>query len=173
MSAQVFGYDEQTAVPVDLARWVALAEHVLADEGITTGELTLAFVDEAAMAELNEEHMGEAYATDVLSFPLDADLAGAVGDMRGDDDGVAPVLLGDVVVCPGVAAVNAPEHAGTFDDEVALLVVHGVLHVLGHDHAAQPDTAQMHARERELLERHHWHGAAPATFGAHRDQAQP
>ena len=46
-----------------------------------------------------------------------------------------PLLLGDVVICPAVAAGNAPDHAGTFDDELALLVVHGILHVLGLDHA--------------------------------------
>ena len=52
-----------------------------------------------------------------------------------------PVLLGDVVVCPAVAADQAPTHAGTVDDELALLVVHGVLHVLGHDHAEPAETA--------------------------------
>ena len=62
-----------------------------------------------------------------------------------------PVLLGDVVICPGVAADQAPSHAGTLDDELALLVVHGVLHVLGHDHA-EPDEAQlMRARELDHL----------------------
>ena len=166
MSATVIGYDEQAVITVDLDRWVALAEGVLASQGISTGELTLAFVDEAAMAELNEEHMGETYATDVLAFPLDAASAIAVGEMRDGD--VAPVLLGDVVVCPAVAQVNALEHAGTLDDELALLIVHGVLHVLGLDHAEHADTAQMQARERELLEQHHWHGPAPDTFGAHR-----
>ena len=166
MSATVFGYDEQLAVPVDLVRWVLLAERVLESEGIAAGELTLAFVDEADMAELNEEHMGETYATDVLSFPLDADAVVAAGEIRDPD--AAPVLLGDVVVCPSVAKTNAPEHAGVLDDELALLVVHGVLHVLGHDHAELDDTAQMQTRERALLELHHWSGPAPASFGAHR-----
>jgi probable rRNA maturation factor len=75
-----------------------------------------------------------------------------------------PVLLGDVVVSPVVAAEQAPQHAGTLDDELALLVVHGALHVLGHDHATTAETAAMQARERALLERHHWHGPAPTTF---------
>ena len=168
MSAIVIGYDEQQVVTIDLSRWVVLAERVLASEGIARGELTLAFVDESDMAELNEEHMGETYATDVLSFPLDADAATAVGEMRDGDE--APVLLGDVVVCPSVAAANAPEHAGTVDDELALLVVHGVLHVLGHDHVDHHDTTRMHARERALLELHHWNGPAPASFGAYKPQ---
>ena len=157
----VVGYDEQQVAPVDLDRWVTLATAALVAEGVTGGELTLAFVDEADMAELNAEHMGETYATDVLSFPRDAD-----GD-TGPAPAGAPVLRGDVVICPSVAAAQAASHAGTYDDELALLVVHGVLHVLGHDHAEPDETARMQARERALLEQLHWHGPAPATFGAH------
>lgn len=166
MSATVVGYDEQDVAPVDVARWVALAEAVLAAEGVTRGELTLAFVHEDDMAELNQEHMGENYATDVLSFPIDADLALGGPDPR-DPDG-EPILLGDVVVCPTVAAANAPAHAGTVDDELALLVVHGVLHVLGHDHATPDDTVRMRALELHHLQQAHWRGPAPASFVAHR-----
>ena len=92
--------------------------------------------------------------TDVLSFPLDDD----------EPQPGVPVLLGDVVVCPAVAADQASSHAGTLDDELALLVVHGVLHVLGHDHAEPAETATMRARELALLEAHHWHGPAPGGF---------
>ena len=77
-----------------------------------------------------------------------------------------PMLLGDVVVCPAVASEAAPTHAGTLDDELALLVVHGILHVLGHDHAEPGETRVMRERERALLEQHHWHGPAPAAFHA-------
>ena len=66
-----------------------------------------------------------------------------------------PVLLGDVVVCPEVAQRNADDRGMNPDDEIALLVVHGVLHVLGHDHAGIDDTARMKAREHALLEEHH------------------
>jgi probable rRNA maturation factor len=170
-TATVFGYDEQDhdepgAAVVDLARWVALAEGVLAAEGVAAGELTLAFVDEPDMVELNQEHMGESYATDVLSFPIDADLA--LGGTAGRDPDGEPLLLGDVVVCPRVAVANAPAHAGTVDDELALLVVHGVLHVLGHDHATAEDTARMQARELHHLVQLHWRTPAPPTFTAHR-----
>jgi probable rRNA maturation factor len=65
------------------------------------------------------------------------------------------LLLGDVAICPAVARRNAPTHAGTFDDELALLVVHGVLHLLGMDHAEVDERAEMQARERELLDRFH------------------
>jgi probable rRNA maturation factor len=170
MSARVFGVDEQAEQPVDVGRWVRLAEDVLAAEGVRRdSELSLLFVDETSMAELNERHMGKAGPTDVLAFPIDDD---AVEPGRWPDNGTAgpdrapleldelPSLLGDVVVCPSVAARQAPEHRGalhdgTLDDEVALLVVHGILHVLGHDHAEPDETAAMQAKERSLLERFH------------------
>jgi probable rRNA maturation factor len=148
--------DEQTDVDVDADRWADLARAVLQAEG-RTGELTLTFVDRDEIAALNAEHMGEQGPTDVLSFPLDSfdDCADAMP---------GPVLLGDVVICPAVARDAAPTHAGTLDDELALLVVHGILHVLGHDHADPGETLVMRERERALLEQHHWHGLAPAAF---------
>jgi len=154
----VVAADEQAAtdgVAVDLDRWAALAEAAVIDSG-AHGELTLTFVDRAEIAALNAEHLGKEGPTDVLSFPLDA-------DDEPTQPGV-PVLLGDVVVCPAVAADQASAHAGTVDDEVALLVVHGVLHVLGHDHADPAEEARMRARELTLLQMHHWHGDVPTGF---------
>jgi probable rRNA maturation factor len=148
--------DEQSDVAVDADRWGALATAVLREQG-RPGELTLTFVDRDEIAQLNEEHMGKQGPTDVLSFPLDS-IDGDPGDLPG------PVLLGDVVVCPSVAAEAAPTHAGTLDDELALLVVHGILHVFGHDHAQPDETRAMREREVELLVAHHWHGPAPAGF---------
>ena len=137
----------------DLARWQLLAEQALRTEGVTAGELDLSFVGASAMTELNETHMGKVGPTDVLAFPIDGE----------DDAGLdgLPVLLGDVVICPEVAAAQAADHRhdgrheGTVDDEVALLVVHGVLHVLGHDHAEADEAALMQTREQELLGAYH------------------
>jgi probable rRNA maturation factor len=169
---EVFVADEQKDVPVDIARWSALAEAVLLDEGVKgAAELSVLFVDETSIAELNERFMEHTGPTDVLAFPIDADAVWAVHDPlasgpdRAEPDlDEIPLLLGDVVVCPAVAARNAPDHAGTVDDELALLVVHGVLHVLGHDHAEPDEAALMRARELALLEAHHWGGPAPAAF---------
>jgi probable rRNA maturation factor len=117
--------------------------------------------------------MGKTGPTDVLAFPLDgqdvSELVTGGGATRGPDraptdPGDLPLLLGDVVICPSVAAAQAPEHAGTVDDELALLLVHGILHVLGHDHAEPDEAEAMRARERTLLEAHHWHGPSPAGF---------
>ena len=151
--------DEQTDVAIDTTRWAELAAAVLRSEG-RGGELTLTFVDLAEIAALNDEHMGVPGPTDVLSFPLDA--TDAPGTDPSPDAG--PVLLGDVVICPAVAADSAPAHAGTLDDELALLTVHGVLHVLGHDHAHADETRLMRSRELELLVEFHWKGPAPAGF---------
>jgi probable rRNA maturation factor len=169
---EVFVADEQSDVEVDTLHLTRLAGAVLEAEGVRGGcELSLYFVEEAVIADLNQRFMGGEGATDVLAFPIDDDL-GDVGrspdasspgpDRAPIDPGDVPVLLGDVVVCPRVAAVNAPTNTGSYPghdggvaDELALLVVHGILHVLGMDHAEPQETAVMQARERELLARHH------------------
>lgn len=171
---EVFVADEQDAVALDIARWQRLALDVLHAEGVRgLAELSLLFVAEVEIAELNEQYMGKVGPTDVLAFPIDADEAEFVlaeapatrgPDRSPPDPADMPLLLGDVVVCPAVAERQAPEHAGTVDDEVALLVVHGVLHVLGHDHAEPDERAAMQAKERAHLEAFHWHGPAPSNF---------
>ncbi len=131
---------------VDLDRWQRLARSALATEQVPGGELNLLFVGEDAMAELNSQHMGKVGATDVLAFPIDG-----LGEPESDE----PTLVGDVVICPAVAAKNAQSNDVAFEDELALLVVHGVLHVLGHDHAEPDETALMKSREQALLNAHH------------------
>jgi probable rRNA maturation factor len=176
---EVFVADEQDAVEVDTRRWAALAEAVLRDEGIATAaELSVLFVDETSIAELNQRFLGTAGPTDVLAFPIDAgDLASwqphdpsTTGPGPHVEPEDLPMLLGDVVICPTVAAKNAPGHAGTLDDELALLVVHGVLHVLGMDHAEPDERTAMRARELQLLEAHHWRHPAPAGFRQEQDE---
>ena len=171
---EVFVADEQRTVAVDVARWRELTEAVLAAEGVRGNvELSVLFVEEDDIAALNEQFLGNAAPTDVLAFPIDAvdvdvmssPTSGHSGpDRPPPDPSDQPLLLGDVVVCPAVAARQAAEHAGSVDDEVALLVVHGILHVLGHDHAEPEEMAVMRRRELELLESLHWHGPAPAGF---------
>lgn len=161
----VFVSDEQSHAAIDLDRWQRLALAVLADEGVEGEcELSVMFVDEGTISDLNGRFMEVAGPTDVLSFPIDGDGdppgrwpdAGGPGPERADDiEDELPLLLGDVVICPAVADRNAPTHAGSFDDELALLVVHGILHLLGMDHADETGRTAMQARERVLLEAHH------------------
>ena len=154
----VVGADEQSDVAVDVDRWRRLAAAALRDCG-RNGELTLTFVDRAEIADLNEQHLGKPGPTDVLSFPLDA---GAESHPAPGDS--VPTLLGDVVICPDVARMQAPTHAGTLDDELALLVIHGVLHVLGYDHVEAGEAEAMRTREVELLVAHHWGSPPPPAF---------
>ena len=140
----------ETDEPLDTARWAALVRDVLCAEGVVApAETNVVFVDAAEMAELNEEHMGAHGPTDVLSFPID-DEVGAGSDPTGGSD---VRFVGDIVICPEIARSNAADHAGTFEDEIALLLVHGTLHLLGHDHAGADERAEMWTAEQRHLER--------------------
>jgi probable rRNA maturation factor len=158
----VFGADEQHDVDVDVERWLRLARLVLTEERVLGDvELSVLFVDEATIAELNARYLGGDGPTDVLAFPIDDDLpSGRQPDQGGRGPGAPavdaddpPTLLGDVVVCPTVAHRQAIERGVAVDDEVALLVVHGVLHLLDYDHAEPEERAVMERRQGELLAR--------------------
>jgi probable rRNA maturation factor len=156
----VFGADEQTDLEVDLSRRVRLARLVVDAEQVPgDSELSVIFVDEQVMSDLNERFLGGTGPTDVLAFPLDDDvvLGGRQPDQGGrgpgspTEPGDPPTLLGDVVVCPAVAQRQALAAEGSFDDELSLLVVHGVLHLLNYDHVEPQESEAMKRRERELL----------------------
>ena len=118
--------------PIDHETVIELARRTLIAEGRSRVELSVAFVDEAEMADLHVRYLDESGPTDVLSFPLD--------DV--DERGVR--LLGDVVIAPAVAARNNPADPGA---EVKLLLVHGILHVLGYDHEEDDERAEMWSRQ--------------------------
>ena len=132
---------------IDEGAWRSLAESVLTNEGIgPEAELTITFVDRDAMTILNEQHMAKHGPTDVLSFPLEDDaLAETPETLIG-----RPRLLGDVVICPDVVHAQAPDAPV---DEMALMVVHGVLHILGMDHQEPVEEAEMKAAEQRHLTR--------------------
>lgn len=158
----VFGANEQHDVEVDVARWLRLARLVLEEERVLGEvELSVLFVDEPTIAELNARYLGGDGPTDVLAFPIDDDVPpGRQPDQGGRGPGAPageadepPTLLGDVVVCPTVARRQATERGVALDDEVALLVVHGVLHLLDYDHAETDERLVMERRQQELLAR--------------------
>ena len=131
--------DDRQSGPVDLEPIVAVAREAMIGEGLADAELSLSLVTEDEIAELHERYMGEAGPTDVLAFPLD--------ETDRDEDGVR--LLGDVVIAPAVAARNNPADPGA---ELRLLVVHCILHLLGHDHADETGKAEMWARQERYVE---------------------
>jgi probable rRNA maturation factor len=145
----------ESGVAVDEAGLAALARHVL--DGMRVhplAELSVLLVDEAAMADLHQRWMGEAGPTDVLAFPMDEiwppPPGGSQADHGGDGE-AAPGLLGDVVLCPQVAVEQARKAEHSVQDELDLLCTHGILHLLGYDHADPEEHATMFGLQDRLL----------------------
>lgn len=137
--------DRQAWESVDQQLLGRLAEHVLARLHVhPDAELSVAVVDEEEMARLHVEWMGLPGPTDVLSFPMD--------ELRpGTPEHPAEGTLGDIVLCPTVALRQAEAAGHPAADELCLLTVHGILHLLGHDHAEPDERRIMFALQRELL----------------------
>lgn len=135
----VFVANEQ-ALKVDEARLSRLAAHVLRSEEVDeSAELSVLLVGRDHIRRLNRRFAGDDYATDVLSFPM----------MEDDED--TALLLGDVVVCPEVAADNAVKVGHDTDAELDTLLVHGTLHLLGYDHDEEEEKRRMEERQRDIL----------------------
>jgi probable rRNA maturation factor len=151
---------------VDEATLVALARHVLDRLSVhPAAELSVLLVDEATMSSLHERWMGEPGPTDVLAFPMD-ELDAPPGP---DGAEVGPALLGDVVLCPQVAARQAAGAGHPTEAELHLLCTHGILHLLGYDHADPEEEREMFELQGEILrgwQEVHPAGGAPAPAGA-------
>jgi probable rRNA maturation factor len=168
----------ESGTEVDEVALAAVARHVLGELHIhPLAELSVLLVDEKVMADLHERWMGEPGPADVLAFPMD-ELRPAgpphVGATRGDragpegQDSGPSALLGDVVLCPQVAAEQAREARHSVGDELELLCTHGLLHLLGYDHAEPEERAAMFSLQDQLLAS--WRAArATADTGQGRD----
>jgi len=142
MSVRLSGPPRRAGGPgLDRALLARRARAVLRALGHARSELSLALVDDAAIAALNERDRGRPGATDVLSYSL---LEGPHSEQRGG-------LLGDVVISVDTAARQARRSRCSLDDECLRLLVHGVLHLLGHDHEQDDEARRMRAEERRLL----------------------
>ncbi len=136
----------ESAVPVDGEALSHLARFALGRLRVhPAAELSLLLVDTDAMAVLHERWMGEPGPTDVLSFEMDELRPGS------EDEESEPGLLGDVVLCPQVAADQARTAGHSVADELDLLTVHGILHLLGFDHAEPDEHTQMFDLQARLL----------------------
>jgi probable rRNA maturation factor len=146
----VFLADEQSE-EIGLSDLRSLAEMVLSEEGYPKDtEVTILLIDEEEMSEYNERFLNRAGPTDVLAFPVEDLLPGVVPehDPRGP-----PLMIGDVIVAPAYIRRQATENNVAFEDEMALMVTHGVLHLIGYDHIVDEDAERMEQRERDLLAR--------------------
>ena len=144
MSVEVL---DESGAGVDAERLVALSQFVLDRLRIhPQAELSVTAVDEAAMTALHEQWMDEPGPTDVLSFPMDE-----LRPPRDRDEPPQPGVLGDVVLCPQVAARQAATAGHSAQDELDLLTTHGILHLLGYDHADPDEERAMFALQADLL----------------------
>jgi probable rRNA maturation factor len=145
LTVAVYLADEQSE-PVDAADLVDLARHVLATQRVPEDmEVALLLVDQETISRLNATHMGQTGPTDVLAFPIDE---------PGESPPDAPSILGDVVLCPAVATEQAPEFDRSPREELRLLTVHGLLHLLGMDHATPAEEREMFSLTDALLASH-------------------
>jgi probable rRNA maturation factor len=149
---------EESGREVDVRELSRLARFVMDRMRVhPQAELCIKLVDEQTMAELNEQWMGKSGPTDVLAFPLDELRPGLVGEEP--EEGV----LGDLAICPTIAERQAEEARAkgqqgySTHDEVDLLAVHGILHLLGYDHAEPEEHREMFGLQARLLAE--WQGA--------------
>ena len=157
----------ESGIKVDEPALAALARYVLdAMRMHPLAELSVVLVDTATMADLHQRWLGEPGPTDVLSFPMDElrpPPPGSDRADRADEPGAVPWLLGDVVLCPEVAAEQARAARHPIEDELKMLCTHGILHLLGFDHADPDEHATMFGLQDRLL------GAWRAGHAASRD----
>ncbi len=144
----VFLADEQSE-ELDLPHLHSLAELVLAEEGYPgETEVTLLFVENEEMGSYNTRFLDRKGPTDVLAFPLEELVPGVVPEI---DSNGPPLMIGDVIVAPSYVHSQAEKYAVEVGDEMSLMVVHGILHLLGYAHQDDEDAARMESREAEIL----------------------
>ena len=166
MSIEVLNESGEVPAPVAEQELHDLGRHVLDQMRVHPGsELTITLVDEEAMAALHKQWMDLPGPTDVMSFPMD--------ELRPGSDTETPEgILGDVVLCPSVARQQALAAGHSVEDEILLLTTHGILHLLGFDHAEPAEEREMFDLQRTLLltylaQRGRTTTAAPAARGEH------
>ena len=130
--------NRQRKLKVDCERWQVFSEQALAALPAKSADVTVAFVSDRAMIELNRMWRGKRTTTDVLSFPAEQDEFEKSGGLS----------LGDVVISVEQAARQAKENRMSFDDEIAQLILHGMIHLCGYDHAT--DNGEMDRLELKL-----------------------
>lgn len=144
----VFVANEQSQ-PVDITALRRLAQLVIAEEGYPdTTEVAILFVRDEEMAGYNERFLDREGPTDVLAFPVEDLIPGVVPDL---DPNGPPLIVGDVIIAPGYVRAQAEKMGVDANDEMALMVTHGILHLLGYDHGDDVQAGQMEQRERDLL----------------------
>ena len=144
----VFVSDEQD-VDVNPTALIAMAERVMAAESVPNdAQISIVLVDEAASEEYNRRFMTREGPTDVLAFPVEELHPGRIPARPPNSP---PLNLGDIFICPSVVTRQAQDLGVTLTSELALIVTHGILHLLGWHHDTEEGASAMAERERELM----------------------
>jgi len=139
--------NNESEIEVDLKSTRELASYVIEQLKLhPMVDLGIIFVNEKPMTDLHIQWMDEPGPTDVLSFPMDELRPGA------DDGPLVEGVLGDVVICPQVARLQAEAAGHSMMEEVHLLLTHGILHLVGFDHAEPDEEREMFKLQKNLLE---------------------
>jgi probable rRNA maturation factor len=150
----IVSVEDDSGLGIETAQLLAQAEFMMGALGLHQDtELVVTLVGEDEIAQLHEEWLDEPGPTDVLSFPMDELRIAAPGEPA-----VAGVL-GDIVICPQFAARAAQAAGAPLSVELTLLLTHGILHLLGFDHATEDEHVQMFGRQDELIAAWARHGA--------------
>jgi probable rRNA maturation factor len=143
---------DESGTGVDVVLLTRLCRFVMRRMRLHPGtEMTLRLVDPETIAVLNEQWMGKKGPTDVLSFPMDELSPGRIDPPDETDEDGEHGYLGDIALSPQVAAQQAPAAGHDTEDEIALLTTHGILHLLGYDHASPEEHAEMFGIQGRLL----------------------
>lgn len=155
---EVFLADEQADPPLDLDLWrQRLADALRFTDQPDNTEVSVTFVDDSRIHELNLEFRGKDRPTDVLSFPL------LEGDaLAAEPEAGMPRMLGDIVVSVETAKRQAAEYGHSLEREIGFLLIHGLLHLLGEDHETPEQEDRMRERQRQVLEA--WGLSLPGGF---------
>jgi len=135
--------NQQKRVKIDLRRVRRVAQRLLRHAGCTEKEISLLFVDDDEIMEINRSYLGRNYATNVISFSL----------LEGEFSGINPNLLGDIVISVDTAFRDAEKGGIPLEDELDFLLIHGLLHILGYDHETEnvEERERMQKKEQELF----------------------
>ncbi|WP_347549548.1 rRNA maturation RNase YbeY [Pseudalkalibacillus hwajinpoensis] len=153
MSLAIDFYDETNTITEEqLNMLLELVNHAAIEEGVDAGsELSIMFVDNDRITEINREYRGKDQATDVISFALDDEEEGEVPLNLGEE---VPHLLGEIVISVQKITEQSLEYAHSFDRELGFLTVHGFLHLLGYDHMTEEDEVEMFGKQKVYLEQY-------------------
>ena len=145
--------NRQRTLRIDRRRLIRLARLVLEQEQVAAAEISVAIVDDAAIHAINREFLNHDYPTDVISFLLDCSQPEEVESPNGSRRGTAKAIEGEVVISADTAAANAVKYGVDSHDELALYLVHGLLHICGYDDLTPKEKRLMRTRESEALAR--------------------